>query len=82
VRQQLAVDVQLSYAASYQLGELAPEVQDYDGIGLGRILPAALRGWCVERLLEVRLDLGIVRCEDAMAGIRRLAVDGAPPGRR
>jgi hypothetical protein len=42
----------------------------------------------VQGLLEIGLDLGVVRGEDAMAGIGGLAVDGAttvrvaPPGGR
>jgi hypothetical protein len=34
VGEELAVDVQLAHATRDQLGELAPEVKDDDGIGL------------------------------------------------
>jgi len=36
----------------------------------------------VERLLEIRLDLRVVRREDPVASVGRLAVDGAAPGGR
>ena len=79
VRDQLGVDVQLADAAGDQLGELAAEVEDDDGIGLGGVGPVgrgAVRGRGVEGGLEVGLDLGVVGGEDAVAGVRRLAVDG------
>jgi len=80
--EELAVHVQLAHATRDQLGELAPEVEDDDGIGLGRDLGGAL-GWRrVERLLQVDLDLCIVRGEDSVAGVGGLAVDGPPPGWR
>jgi len=82
VREKLAVDVQLAHATGDQLRELAPEVQDDDRIGLGRDLLRTLRRRRVKRLLEVRLDLGVVRGQDPMAGVRRLAMDGPPPRRR
>ena len=83
MRQQLGVDVQLPHAAGDQLGELAAEVEDDDGVRLlGRLGLDALRRRRVERLLEVGLDLGVVRGENPMARICRLAVDGPPPGRR
>jgi hypothetical protein len=74
--------VQLPDTAGDQLGELAPEVEDDDGavIRCGRSVGgAALRSGCVERRLEVRLDLGVVRGEDAVPGIGRLTVDGLAP---
>jgi len=79
VRQELAVDVQLAHAARDQLGELASEIEDDDGVRPGRRLIGALRRWRVERLLEVRLDLGVVGGQDPMPGVGGLAVDGAPP---
>ena len=78
VREELGVDVQLPDAAGDQLGELAPEVEDDHRAVIRGGRPVggcALGGRCVERRLEVRLDLGVVRGEDAMAGVRRLAVD-------
>ena len=41
--------------------------------------PACRAGWRrrVERLLEVRLDLGVVGGEDAVAGVGGLAMDGS-----
>ena len=66
-----------------QLCELAPEVQDGHGVRLlGRLGLDALRRRRVECLLEVRLDLGVVGSEDAVPGIRGLAVDGPSPVRR
>ena len=41
-----------------------------------RSLVAALRRRGMERGLEIGLDLGIVRRQDAMAGVGRLAMDG------
>jgi hypothetical protein len=73
--------MQLAHAARDQLGELAPEVQDDDRVGLGWDIAGALWGRRVERLLEVGLDLGVVRREDPVTGVRCLAVDGATPGR-
>ena len=77
VGQQFGVDVELAYAASDQLRELAAEVEDRDrsrgGRDLGR---GAIRGRRVERGLEIRLDLRVIGGKDTMPGIRRLAVDG------
>ena len=82
VREQLGVDVELADAASDQLGELAAEVEDDDRSGhRGRgaillVVDGAIGGWCLERGLEIGLDLRVVRGEDAMAGVGRVAVDG------
>ena len=79
MRQQLGVDVQLADAPRDQLRELAPEVQDDDRVRvLGRLGRDALRRRGVERLLEIGLDLGVVRGEDAVAGVCRLAMHGPP----
>ena len=94
-RQQLRVDVELADAPGDQLGVLAAEVEDDDGVGLGRRRLAARdaragnvevgtlgrRG--VEGDLEVGLDLGVVGRQDAVTGVGGLAVDGlaAPAGR-
>ena len=45
---------------------------------LGRLGLDSLRRSGVERLLEVRLDLGVVGGEDAVAGVRGLPVDRPP----
>ncbi len=85
VRQELGVDVQLANAAGDQLGELAAEVQDDDGVGLSRLCLGAL-GWRrVQRLLEIGLHLGIVRSQDPVARVGGLAMDRPAtiaPGRR
>ena len=76
MRQELGVDVELPHTPRDQLGELAAEVEHHDRVRLlGRLGLDALRRSGVERLLEVRLDLGVVGGEDAMAGVGRLAVD-------
>ncbi len=81
VRQQLGVHVELADAAGDQLRELAAEVEDGDGpTGLalragGAIVSGSLRGRRLQRGLEVGLDLGIVRREDPVAGVRWFAVD-------
>ena len=79
--------MELADAAGDELGELAPEVEDDDRVGLEpgtgrRASRSGGRG--VERDLEVGLDLGVVRGEDPVTGVRRLAVDGlaALGGRR
>jgi hypothetical protein len=79
---ELAVDMQLAHAARDQLGELAPEVQDDDRVGLGWHLAGPLWRGRVERLLEVRLDLGVVRGEDPVTRVRCLAVNGPTAARR
>jgi hypothetical protein len=80
VRQELGVDVQLADATRDELGELAAEVEDGDGVGLlGGLGLDTQRGWRVERLLEVGLDLGVIGGEDAVAGVGRLPVDRAAP---
>ena len=96
VGQQLRVDVQLAHAACDELRELAAEVEHDDAVGR---LRRAVDRWAgrravafgrrrVEGDLEVRLDLGVVGREDAVAGVGRLAMDGlaaragpAPVGR-
>ena len=76
MRKQLGVDVQLADASGDELGELAAEVEHRDRLRLlGRLGLDPLRRRCVEGLLEVRLDLGVVGSEDAVAGVGRLAVD-------
>ncbi len=82
VREQLGVDVELAHSASDELGELAAEVEDDDGPGYrGRgatllVVGGAIGGWGLERGLEIGLDFRVVRGEDAMAGVGRVAVDG------
>jgi hypothetical protein len=81
VGEQLAVDVELAHAARDQLRELAPEVEDDDRVGLGGNLRGSLRGRRVQRLLQIGLDLRVIRGEDSMAGVRGLAMNGPPPSR-
>ena len=81
VRKELRVDVELADAAGDELGELAAEVEDDDGVGLGRARLAAGDGAPrpielralgrpgVEGDLQVRLDLGVVRGEHAVARV-------------
>ena len=82
VRQQLRVDIELSDAARDQLGELAAEIEhDHRTGGRGRgaagaVIGRAIRAGRLERGLEIGLDLGVVGSQDAMAGVRRFAVDG------
>ena len=79
VRDQLGVDVQLADAPRDQLGELTSEVEDDDRIRLAGFRESrrrTVRRGRFEGGLEVRLDLGVVRGEDPMAGVGRLAVDG------
>jgi hypothetical protein len=81
VRQQLGVDVELAHAAGDELGELAAEVEHDHRSGrdrrraAGAIVWGAVGSRRLERGLEVRLDLGIVGSEDAVARVGRLAVD-------
>src|SRR4029079_10521828 len=91
VGDELGVDVELADPPGDQLGELAAEVEDDDRIGLadiGPIIRGPGRSGRLEGRLEIRLDLGVVRSEDAMTGVRRLAVDrlaalaGRCPSRR
>jgi hypothetical protein len=81
VRQELRVDVQLPDATGDELGELAPEVQDDDRVRFGWRAISSFGRRRVERLLQIGLDLGIVRRQHAMAGVRSLAMDcsAAPP---
>ena len=80
MRQQLGVDVQFAHATRDELGELPAEVEHGHRRGLlGCLGLDPLRRRRVERLLEVGLDLGVVGGEDAVAGVRGLAVDGATP---
>ncbi len=87
VGQELGVDVELTDPPCDELGELAAEVEDEDRVRAGRrldprpVVARAIRGRRVERGLEVGLDLGVVRCEHAMAGVGRLAVDGLAAAR-
>ena len=77
VGQQLRVDVELADAPGDQLGELAAEVEDRDealALAGGVIGRGPLRSGCVERGLEIRLDLGVVRGEDTVARVGGLAV--------
>ena len=83
VWQELGVDVELAHAARDELRELAAEVEDDDAVGRLRrdadrrpVVGAAIGRRRVERDLEIRLDLGIVGGEDAVTGVRCLAVDG------
>ncbi len=77
MRQELRVDVQLANTAGDQLGELAAEVEDDDRVRLdGSVAGGSLRSRRVERGLEIGLDLGVIGGEDAVAGVRGLAVDG------
>ena len=79
MRQELGVDVELPHAPRDQLGELAAEVEHDDRVRLlGRLGLHPLRRSGVQRLLEVRLDLGVVGGEDAMAGVACRAVDRPP----
>ncbi len=79
--QQLGVDVELPDPASDELRELAAEVEDGDGAGGlvgtrdGLVTPVPIRGGRVERDLEIRLDLGVVGCQDPVprVGARRRA---------
>src|SRR3954463_13207488 len=68
-------------AAGDQLGELAAEIEDDDGVRLAPVGPVARSSdgrRRLERRLEIGLDLGVVGGEDAMTGVRRLSVDGLP----
>ena len=82
MRQELGVDVELADPPRDELGELAAEVEHEDRVRAGRrlgpgpVVARAIRRRRVERGLEVRLDLGVVRSEHAMAGVGRLAMDG------
>ncbi|MFI5255385.1 MAG: hypothetical protein ACHQ15_08010 [Candidatus Limnocylindrales bacterium] len=78
--------MQLAHPTGDELGELAAEVEDDDGVRAGRpgvagpagrwpLLRRAIGRGRVERRLEVGLDLGVVRGQDAMARVGRLAVD-------
>ncbi len=91
---QLRVDVELADPPRDELGELAAEVEDDDGVGLrsarlaagdgaaGDIQAGASRRRGVERDLEVRLHLGVVGGEDTVPRVGELAVDRlAPPAR-
>ncbi len=86
--------MQLAHAPGDQLRVLAAEVQDDDGVRLapaalaarngaaGAVDVGALRRPGVQGHLQVRLHLGVVRGEDAVARVGKLAVDGlaAPAG--
>jgi hypothetical protein len=81
--QQLGVDVELPDAPGDQLGELAAEIEDDDWAGRGAraVVQASFGRRGVEGGLEVGLDLGVIRREDAVAGVRRFAMDGLAPRR-
>ena len=72
-REELRVHVQFAHPSRDELGELAPEVEDHDGLGGGRIgarrpvVRGAVRSGGLQRRLEVGLDLGVVRSEDTVA---------------
>ena len=80
--------MELADAAGDELGELAAEVEDDDRVGLrgarlaagdgaaGTVDLRALGRRGVEGDLQVRLDLGVVRGEHAVARVGGLAVDG------
>ena len=57
-----------SRMATVPVGWSAPPV--------GLVLPVAIRGGRVERDLEIRLDLGVVGCQDPMARVGERAVHG------
>ena len=79
-RQQLGEDVQFAHAAGDELGELAAEVEHGDGLRAGADLFGGTIGRRrVQRGLEVDLHLGIVRGQDPVAGVGRLAVDRLAP---
>ena len=89
-REQLRVDIELAHAAGDELSELAAEVEDDDGALAGvrrarrSVVSRTVERGRIERCLEIGLDLGVVRCEDAVAGVGGLTVDGlaALPRRR
>ena len=83
VREQLGVHVELTDATRDELRELAPEVEHDDAVGrLGRhadrgaVVRPAIGGRRVESDLEIRLHLGVVRRQHAVAGVGFLAMDG------
>ncbi len=87
VRKQLRVDIEFAHAPCDQLRELAPEIEDDHGFALvvsigrsGAIVRGALRGRRLERRLEVGLDLGVIGCQDAVAGVGGFAMDGLAAG--
>jgi hypothetical protein len=83
VRQELRVDIELPDAARDQLSELAAEVEDDDGVGVGRaVIRSSLGRGRLERGLEVCLDLGVVRGQHAVAGVGSFAVNGLAALRR
>ena len=97
VGEEFRVHVQLADASRDQLGELAAEIEDGHRAGCrrdgadGPVVGGPVGGRGVQRGLEVRLHLGVVRGQDAVARVRFLAVDrlaarlglvGRPPGCR
>src|SRR5664280_310144 len=86
--QELRVDMQLPDAPRDQLRVLAAEVEDHDGVRLtaaalptgdgptGAVDRGAFGRGRIERGLEVRLHIRVVRGEDAMAGVGELSVNG------
>ena len=80
VRQEHRIDVQLPDPSGDELGVLAAEVEHDDRLRIRRLVVQPLHR-PVEGLLEVGLDLEVVRGQDAMPGIRRLAMH-RPTARR
>ncbi len=78
--EQHRIDVQLPDPPRDELGVLPAEVEHDDRLRV-RWLPFGPIDRCMEGLLEVGLDLEVVRGQDAVPGIRLLAVDG-PAARR
>jgi len=73
---ELGIDVQLADPARDELRRLSAEIKDEDRVGRLRVcVRCSIRRRSVERYLKVGLDLGIVRSEDAVAGVRLLTVD-------
>ena len=82
VREEFAVHVELAHASCDELGELAAEVEDDDGlailgVGGGRsIVRGTVGSGGIQRGLEVGLHLRVVRGEDPMARVGGFTVDG------
>ena len=85
-RQQFGVDVQLAHPACDQLGVLAAEVENDDGVGLAAAgltagdspagtIERAIRRRRLQGGLEINLHFGVVGDEHPMSGVGRLAMD-------
>ena len=80
--QEFAVDIEFADPSRDELGELAAEVEDHDGLAIlgvgggGTVIRRSVRAGGLQRRFEVGLHLGIVRGQDAMAGVGRLTVNG------